>query len=99
MNILIIGLGSIARKHIEALQSLEIDVNIYALRSNLNADAEEGVVNIYSIEDLAILFDFAIISNPSNMHFKFIEMLAKKNIPLFIEKPAVHTLENVDTLV
>lgn len=99
MNILIVGLGSIARKHINALKVVKPDAIIYALRSNPNAEPEEGVENIYSLEDIAFPVDFAIISNPSNLHYQFIEMLAKKDIPLFIEKPAVHSLENTDRLV
>ncbi|QLC67468.1 Gfo/Idh/MocA family oxidoreductase [Flavobacterium sp. LPB0248] len=100
MKVLIIGLGSIARKHINALQSLNIeDINIYALRSNLNSQIEKGIENIYDLENLEVSFDFAIISNPTHLHFEFIEKLAKLNIPLLIEKPAVHTLKDVDKLI
>ena len=99
MNVLIVGLGSIARKHIAALQTLEIDFKVYALRSNLNASIEVGVENIYNLNDAGIVFDFAIISNPTHLHYHFIEKLTLKGIPLFIEKPAVHTLENVNKLV
>lgn len=99
MNILIVGLGSIARKHITALKSLKIEVSIYALRSSVNSQIVEGIENIYSLENLNFSFDFAIISNPTNLHFEFIEKLAKYNIPLFIEKPAVHTLKNVKQLI
>lgn len=99
MKVLIIGLGSIARKHITALQSLKMDSKIYALRSNLNATIEEDVENIYDLADSTIVFDFAIISNPTNLHYEYIEKLAHKGIPLFIEKPAIHSLENADELV
>jgi len=99
MNILIIGLGSIARKHIYALQSLSLDINIYALRSNLNSEIEKKIENIYNLDNLEISFDFAIISNPTHLHFEFIEKLAKLNIPLFIEKPAVHNLKDIDELI
>lgn len=99
MNVLIIGLGSIARKHITALHSMQLDLNIYALRSNSNAENEEGVENIYDLDGINIVFDFAIISNPTHLHYQFIEKLAHRGIPLFIEKPAVDCLENVDKLV
>lgn len=99
MNILIIGLGSIARKHIVALRKLNIDAKIYALRSNINAIIEDDIENIYELKNLDIQFDFAIISNPTNLHFQYIEQLALLGIPLFIEKPAIHTLENSDRLV
>lgn len=98
MNILIVGLGSIAKKHIQALYSIAIDFNLYALRSSENASIEEGIINIFDLEN-TIIFDFAIISNPTHLHYQFIQKLALKNIPLFIEKPAVHSLGNVDVLV
>ena len=99
MNVLIIGLGSIARKHIAALQTLKMDAKIYALRSNLNAVIEEGVENIYDLNDGAVEFDFSIISNPTHLHYEYIEKLARKGIPLFIEKPAIHNLENANELI
>lgn len=99
MNVLIIGLGSIARKHITALKSLNYDSKIYALRSSLNATIEEGVENIYDMDNSNVLFDFAIISNPTNLHYEYIEKLAHRAIPLFIEKPVIHSLENATELV
>jgi len=99
MNILIIGLGSIARKHIDAIRALEIDAKIYALRSNQNVIIEDKIENIFSLEHFDIPIDFAIISNPTNLHYKYIQILAEKEIPLFIEKPALHSLENSDKLI
>jgi predicted dehydrogenase len=99
MNILIVGLGSIARKHIEAIQFLNFNATIYALRSTNNVVNEEGIINVFSIDNLDITFDFAIISNPTHLHYKYIQILAEKNIPLFIEKPAVHSLDNCADLI
>lgn len=99
MNILVVGLGSIAKKHISALNSLPYEMKIYALRSNFDVTSEEGVINIFDINNLPEFIDFAIISNPSHLHFKYIELFSKKGIPLFIEKPAVHSLNNVDNLL
>lgn len=99
MKILIVGLGSIAKKHIEALQILKVDTKIYALRSNPNTETEESIVNIYNLDEVNIMFDFAIISNPTHLHYQFIEKLAKKGIPLFIEKPSIHSLNNAEKLV
>lgn len=99
MKVLIVGLGSIAKKHIEALQILKVDIKIYALRSNPNTEIEEGVVNIYNLDEVNIRFDFAIISNPTHLHYQIIEKLANRGIPLFIEKPAIHSLDNAEELV
>jgi predicted dehydrogenase len=99
MNILLIGLGSIAKKHIAALKALKTDYKIFALRSNKNAEIEEGIENIFNLDDVNVVFDFAIISNPSHLHFEYIEKLSKKGIDLFIEKPAIHTLKNASELI
>ena len=99
MNILIVGLGSIARKHIEAIQFLNYNAKIYALRSTNNVVDQKGITNVFSLDNLEIIFDFVIISNPTHLHFEYIQLLAEKNIPLFIEKPAIHSLDNCADLI
>lgn len=99
MKVLIVGLGSIAKKHIDALKIFKIDIKIYALRSNLYTAIEEDVVNIYDLDEVNVKFDFAIISNPTHLHYQFIKRLAKRGIPLFIEKPVIHSLDNAEELV
>lgn len=99
MNVLIIGLGSIARKHIYALKALSDKINIYALRSSDNNDQIEDVINIYELNHAKLSFDFAIISNPTAVHYKTIEQLLPLQIPLFIEKPLFHLLEEGEALV
>lgn len=92
MNVLIIGLGSIARKHIAALRNIDPEVCIYALRSSSNAKEVEGVNNIYDLTEADLAFDFAIISNPTSLHGKAVESLLALEIPLFIEKPVFDKL-------
>ena len=98
MNILIVGLGSIAKKHIFALKSLNLELKIFALRSNSNAEIFEDVTNIYNIDATDLKFKFIIISSPTYLHFDYIKKLALLGTPLFIEKPAIHSLNNVDVL-
>ena len=99
MKVLIIGLGSIASKHISALKIIESNTEFYAFRSCANANFVEGVTNIFSMNELEnISFDFAIISNPTSEHKKSIESLIPKNIPLFIEKPLFSELGNEQIL-
>ncbi|WP_299798794.1 Gfo/Idh/MocA family oxidoreductase [uncultured Maribacter sp.] len=95
MKVLIVGLGSIAAKHITALKIIDPKTVFYAMRSSVNADSKKGITNVFSFEDLNTLeIDFAIISNPTSVHKKTIKHLIPKNIPLFIEKPLFSTLEN-----
>jgi predicted dehydrogenase len=99
MNVLIVGLGSIAKKHIIALNSLNIDLKIYAVRSDPNAEQQDGVINVFDLNDLDDIMNFAIISNPTNLHFKTIEQITYKAIPLFIEKPAVDKIDGTERLI
>ena len=99
MNILIIGLGSIASKHLDAIETLGIESTIYALRSNNNSEELNGIINLYTLDEVDIIFDFAIISNPTQLHHKYIDKLTDLCIDLFIEKPPVSSLENVQELI
>lgn len=98
MKILIIGLGSIAKKHIKALNELGIKAELYALRFQKNAAQEEGITNLFSEQEIDNNFDFGIISNPTSLHFQSIDLLVKRNIPLFIEKPPLASLIDAEEL-
>ncbi len=95
MNILIIGLGSIAKKHIAALKQIDLEAKFYALRSSNNSNQFEDVINITEINSI-LKFDFVIISNPTAFHSEAIQIAAKLNIPLFIEKPPFHKLVDAE---
>lgn len=94
MKVLIIGLGSIAHKHIAALRKINPECEIMALRSSLTAAKFDGVRNLYSYNEIeGEKFDFVVISTPTSEHLKSIEAVQKLGCPLFIEKPIFHTLE------
>ena len=99
MNVLVVGLGSIAAKHINAIRQIDKDVRIYALRSKPQAEKKDFVANLYSFDEInTIKFNFAIISNPTSEHKKTIDMLLALKCPLFIEKPVSDTIEMQDTM-
>jgi predicted dehydrogenase len=93
MKVLIVGFGSIARKHVQALVEIDPMVEIYALRSNPEAATEPFVHNVFSM-DLAkgLNVDFIIIATPTFMHHKNIHELLALGAPLFIEKPLSNNL-------
>ncbi|PIR54288.1 gfo/Idh/MocA family oxidoreductase [Candidatus Peregrinibacteria bacterium CG10_big_fil_rev_8_21_14_0_10_42_8] len=95
MKILIVGLGSIARQHIAALRQLQIDPDVYALRSELNVSAEEGITNIYSLVEAPQDLDFIIISNPTYLHLQTIQKALTLHVPLFIEKPVLRHVSEI----
>ncbi len=98
MKVLIIGLGSIARKHISAIKYIKPEATIYALRSSKEAIPVDGVMDIYSLEELGLIPDFAIISNPTGLHGVTIRQCFSLGCPLFIEKPVLNDLAEVENL-
>jgi predicted dehydrogenase len=96
MIVLIEGLGSISRKHIAALRTIVLDVKIYALRSNLDADSEDGITNIHDYNQLPEKPDFIIISNITQQHRLSIENAIALGIPIMIEKPVLPSLTAAD---
>lgn len=100
MKVLIVGLGSIGKKHFDALKHCDPGIDIVAFRSNLKAETVENVCSVYSVEELKINapFDFAIISNPTNKHLETVRLLLDLKCPLFIEKPLFHSCE-VDSVL
>jgi len=100
MKILIVGLGAIAKKHIAALNKINSNFELYALRTSLTASIVDGITNIYSFKEIEnISLDFIIISNPTSKHIKTIEALLNLNVPLFIEKPLSNILEIKNTIL
>jgi len=92
MKILIVGLGSIAKKHIAALKKLLPSCEIFALRNGKDSKSYENIIDLYNLQDTSEQFDFAIISNPTSQHAQTIELLKSFAIPLFIEKPLFDTI-------
>ena len=99
MNILIIGLGSIAQKHIHAIRQVHLDAIIYALRSSKDSEHIHNIKNIYSFDEIDFKIDFIIISNPTQLHEETIKKTLKTGCPLFIEKPVLSDTKNAEKLI
>jgi predicted dehydrogenase len=99
MNILVLGLGSIARKHISAITKLNQNNQVFALRSGKQGRKYSGAKNVYNLADINVeSIDFCIISTPTSLHKRSIEQIESLGIPLFIEKPLYDSLE-IEALV
>lgn len=94
MKVVIIGLGSIAKKHIAALKNIDPKVEIHALRSGVNKHEEPGVSNFYDLAQITEIGpDFILLSNPTSQRAKVLSKVIELAIPLFIEKPVLSSLE------
>ena len=84
-NVLVIGGGSIAEKHIFNLIKLKYVVYSFTSNKNFLKDNKD-IKKIKSINKVPDIL-FAIIANSTYKHLKFIETLAKKKIHIYCEKP------------
>lgn len=99
MRALLIGMGSIAQKHLDALWRIEPDCEVFALRSGHSDRNNPKVQNLYSWDDVRPGIDFVMICNPTSEHFEAIEKSANLGVPLFIEKPPLMDLKGAKELV
>lgn len=114
MRVLVVGCGSIGKRHITNLLAMEKIESIVVCTKN------EGCLEIFGNEkkiefteelnDLPMFqdsyppvssnneIDFAIIANETSKHIDTAVFLAERGIHLFIEKPLSHNLKKVDLL-
>ncbi|MBF0511540.1 MAG: Gfo/Idh/MocA family oxidoreductase, partial [Candidatus Omnitrophica bacterium] len=105
MKFLVMGLGSIGKRHIMNLIAEGIapaDIGGVDPREDRRQEtkARFGMSQVYArIEDSAKdNYDAAIICSPTSMHIDHALWLAKRKTHLLIEKPLSATLKGVDTL-
>lgn len=108
MRFVIVGLGSIGRRHAQNLRTLRPDAEILALRRppsekrGTDRDAAEPAVDdaIYDLEEAVSRDpDAAVITNPAPYHTAFSVEFARHGIPLFVEKPLADAMDGVDRLL
>lgn len=104
MRALIVSLGSIGRRHLANLRSIEPSAEITVWRQHTprtDAEPPAGANQVvWSLEEaLATRPEVAIIASPASLHVPTSLALAEQNVPLFIEKPLSHTMEQVEALL
>jgi predicted dehydrogenase len=97
----VIGFGSIGTRHCENLIKLGVtDITLYRARGKEN---QNGFKEIYNkSEFLSARYDFIILSNPSALHYKFLEKLITNQVNVLVEKPIAaknSEFENLKTLL
>lgn len=101
MNALIVGFGSIGRRHLRNLRALGIHEIIVARtgRSTLPDDELAGTTVEYSLEAaFANQPEMTFIANPTALHLETALAAAKAGSHIFMEKPIAHTMNGVDEL-
>jgi predicted dehydrogenase len=108
MNILVIGYGSIGKRHVDNLLKLrQIDQIIICSNhhdSFQNRPEKEKLELVRSLEELSPMmskgrqFDFAIIANETYKHIEAAKIFANYGVHLFIEKPLCHSIKDAISL-
>lgn len=101
-RILIIGLGSIGRRHARNLAALYPGSAFVFLRHTGQSDAFVRELGGRVERDLERAlqqdFDLAVVSSPSANHIDVLPRLIASGVKLFVEKPIVTSLEDCDTI-
>ena len=101
MHILVVGAGSIGQRHIKNLVGLGITVSIVEPTKNGFVEGwgrtlagkflYSSILEAFEQPD----YDAAIVAVPTYLHMEVAVSLAQHNMPLFIEKPVSHCMEDV----
>ena len=98
MKILIAGLGSIGRRHLQNLSALgEHNIVLYRTgHSTLTEDLKGYPVETNFELALTNAPDVVIISNPTSLHLDIAIPAAEAGCDLFLEKPISNSLDRID---
>jgi predicted dehydrogenase len=100
LKILIVGLGSIGRKHVEALRAIG-GTEIAALRTTKGTLSHGvGIKEFFSLKEaLAFSPDGVIISNPTALHASSALPFLENGVRVLIEKPIASDIHRADVLL
>lgn len=88
MKALIVGLGSIAEKHIKSLKKINSKIELFAFRSGFSQNLNANVVDVHDKNQIPSDLDFVLICNPTYRHRETIQEFLYLGKPFFIEKPS-----------
>ncbi len=102
-RLLVIGCGSIGRRHMRNLKTLGVtNVMAFDTRAERRAEAADAL-GVETIDDLAAAWerrpDVCLITAPTSLHAELALAAARHDCHLFIEKPLAHSWENLDALL
>lgn len=104
MKVLMIGAGDIAKSHARAVEKLggQVLAAYDVSEAGLEAFAREFYCEKLRYEDIEAWLDkadYAVISTPPTKRLDYVEMVLKKHIPLYLEKPIATTQEDAEKIV
>lgn len=102
MHVVIVGLGSIGRRHATNVATVRPDARLTFVRHHGGEDDFARRLRarvVGSIDDVELTScDLAILATPSDRHVDALPTLIRAGCPLMIEKPVVTDLDDCDTI-
>jgi predicted dehydrogenase len=100
-RILIIGLGSIGKRHLCIAREVLPNADIRVLRHQVSSEVPELSNGCFSSIEEAITFapQIAVIANPAPFHIAIAQILADAGVHILIEKPLSNSLDGVAKLL
>tara|TARA_Y100000590_G_scaffold414035_1_gene510501 strand:- start:2248 stop:3240 length:993 start_codon:yes stop_codon:yes gene_type:complete len=105
MNFLVVGCGSVGKRHLNNLIKIGINKNnIYAIdtrEDRLEEVKSIGISNVFNSLDEALKFDIyaSIVCSPTSMHIEQSLKLLNNNINILMEKPLCSNLDGIDEVI
>jgi predicted dehydrogenase len=104
VRVLVVGLGSIGRRHLSNLRRLMPEAHITVWRHARSAGAEQASAEadriVYGLDEaLSPRPDMAILASPASCHVRTAAALASAGVHMLIEKPLSDSLDGVDALL
>jgi len=100
-RILIVGLGSIGKRHLRIARGQNPNADIRVLRHQKCSYIPEYSSGCFSTTEEALVFkpQLAVIANPATFHMSIAQSLAEIGTHLLIEKPLSVTIDGVEHLI
>ena len=102
MKVLVVGGGSIGKRHLRNLKSLGLGELAIAESDPARRKAVADELSVCPVADLeaglAWTPDFVVIATPTHLHLEQALSVARKSIPLFVEKPLSHVASGLPEL-
>lgn len=99
MRALVVGYGSIARRHISNLRALGVEDLLVYRPQGQPSNAPEGLRFVGDLrEGMAAKPDFAVVASPSGAHIDALVPLLQANVACYVEKPPVTAMKDVRRL-
>ena len=101
MKILVVGYGSIGKRHVKNLSSLnQTQVSVCSKNKETWKLEKKGIKTFTTIEQaLKEKHNVAIICNETSLHIKTAIKLADNGYHIFLEKPISNSLKNIPALI